>query len=70
MPVFLPTGFLFFLSFVLPGVRHVGLLDRCRRFLFVRDYVVLHQLLSGQVREAPPHVSCLYDCGDRGLRPF
>ena len=43
----------------------VGVLDDC----------VLHQLLSGQVRPnsdrgAPPNMSCLLDCGDRGLRPF
>ena len=32
---------------------------------------VLHQLLSGQLGSYPtPTVSCLPDCGDRGLRPF
>src|SRR6185369_4491573 len=37
----------------------------------VRTVVVLHQLLSGQVRQlAPPTVSYLYDCDDRGLRPI
>ena len=37
----------------------------------VPDDVVLHQLLSGQLRQSStPTVSYLLDCGDRGLRPF
>ena len=35
------------------------------------DFVVRHQLLSGQMnRGSSPNVSCLLDGGDRGLRPF
>ena len=35
------------------------------------DDVAMHQLLSGQLARRPtPMVSYLYDCGDRGLRPF
>ena len=74
---FLKASWSFFLSLfcggVLPGVR-VSLVDRCRRFLLCRTVsscVVLHQLLSGQVRPgAPPTVSCLYDCGEPGTPPL
>jgi len=34
-------------------------------------FVATHQLLSEQLGRTPtPMVSYLYDCGDRGFRPF
>ena len=49
----------------------VSLADRVSPRDVCRTDVVPHQLLSGQGnRGSPPMVSCLWDCGDRGLRPF
>ena len=36
----------------------------------VRTVVVLHQLLSEQLKDSTPKVSCLPDSGDRGQRPI
>jgi hypothetical protein len=45
--------------------------DRCRRFVLCWPTCATHQLLSGQLRSNPtPNMSCLNDCGDRGVRPI
>src|SRR5437762_1650199 len=66
------SGLFSFCSWVLFARREFACLpDRCRRFVLCWPTCATHQLLSGQLSSNPtPIVSCLYDCGDRGVRPI